>query len=206
MALLHMATLQPERVEAMVLVSATSHFPEQARAIMRGASFETMPPDVREMYRECARRGDTQIRQLIGQFNALHINHARAAVVHRDRAVAERARRDQLEASRARQAALVQRRAVAGDPGVDEEPVLVDQVQPVQRGRELAAAEEHAGRGRVLERLHARAQVAGDVVAVGPREVGRVDDTTYFGLASSLTAHSRIAGGADTSPRATAGQ
>jgi pimeloyl-ACP methyl ester carboxylesterase len=31
MALLHMATLQPERVEAMVLVSATSHFPE-ARA------------------------------------------------------------------------------------------------------------------------------------------------------------------------------
>lgn len=99
MALLHMATLQPERVEAMVLVSATSHFPEQARAIMRGASFETMPPDVREMYRECARRGDTQIRQLIGQFNALHINHddmtftaqslsaikARTLIVHGDR-------------------------------------------------------------------------------------------------------------------------
>ena len=34
----------------------------------------------------------------------------------------------------------------------------------------------------------------------------RVDDTTYFGLSSSLTAHSRIAGGASTSPRATAGQ
>jgi hypothetical protein len=34
----------------------------------------------------------------------------------------------------------------------------------------------------------------------------RVDDTTYFGLASSLTAHSRIAGGASTSPRATLGQ
>src|ERR671925_1593093 len=33
----------------------------------------------------------------------------------------------------------------------------------------------------------------------------RVDDTTYFGLASSLTAHSRIAGGASSSPRATAG-
>ena len=34
----------------------------------------------------------------------------------------------------------------------------------------------------------------------------RVDDTTYFGLASSLTAHSRSAGGASSSPRATAGQ
>jgi hypothetical protein len=34
----------------------------------------------------------------------------------------------------------------------------------------------------------------------------RVDDTTYFGFASSLTAHSRIAGGASSSPRATAGQ
>ena len=33
-----------------------------------------------------------------------------------------------------------------------------------------------------------------------------VDDTTYFGLASSLTAHSRIAAGASSSPRATAGQ
>src|SRR5436190_1233704 len=30
----------------------------------------------------------------------------------------------------------------------------------------------------------------------------RVEDTTYFGLASSLTAHSRIAGGASASPNA----
>ena len=29
----------------------------------------------------------------------------------------------------------------------------------------------------------------------------RVDDTTYFGLASSLSAHSRIARGASSSPR-----
>src|SRR5437667_4290138 len=33
--LLHMATRQPNRVEAMVLVSATPYFPEQARSIMR---------------------------------------------------------------------------------------------------------------------------------------------------------------------------
>src|SRR6185295_5024302 len=70
---------------------------------------------------------------------------ARAPVVHGDRAAAERLRRDQLEASRAGQPALVESRAVAGDPGVDEELVLVDQIQPVQLGRELAATEEHAG-------------------------------------------------------------
>jgi pimeloyl-ACP methyl ester carboxylesterase len=33
--LLHMATMQPDRIEAMVLVSATMYFPEQARAVMR---------------------------------------------------------------------------------------------------------------------------------------------------------------------------
>src|SRR3546814_7012181 len=82
----------------------------------------------------------------------------RAPVVHGDRAAAERRRRDQLEPSRAREPALVQGRAVAGDPGVYEEPVLVDQVQPIQLGRKLAATEEHPGRRRVLELLHSRAQ------------------------------------------------
>jgi len=36
--LLHMATQQPARVEAMVLASATPYFPEQTRAIMRQLS------------------------------------------------------------------------------------------------------------------------------------------------------------------------
>src|ERR687893_371538 len=54
---------------------------------------------------------------------------------------------------------------------MDEQLVLVDQIQPVQLGRELAATEEYAIRGRVLELLYARAQVAVNVVAVGPREV-----------------------------------
>lgn len=99
MALLHMATSQPGRIDAMVLISATSHFPDQAKAIMRRASFNTMPPDVREMYRACAKRGDEQIRQLIAQFNALSENSddmhftaqdlsavtARTLIVHGDR-------------------------------------------------------------------------------------------------------------------------
>jgi len=99
MALLHMATSQPERIDSMVLISATSHFPDQARAIFRRASLEKMPQQVQEMYRECAKRGDAQIRQLIAQFKALHENHddmnftaqglsaitTRTLVVHGDR-------------------------------------------------------------------------------------------------------------------------
>ena len=54
MALLHMATSQPQCIDAMVLISSTSHFPDQARAIMRQASLATMPPRVQEMYRSCA--------------------------------------------------------------------------------------------------------------------------------------------------------
>ena len=99
MTLLHMATSQPGRIGVMVLISATTHFPDQARAIMRRASFDTMPREVREMYLECAKRGDEQVRQLIAQFNALHDNDddvnfttqqlatitARTLIVHGDR-------------------------------------------------------------------------------------------------------------------------
>jgi pimeloyl-ACP methyl ester carboxylesterase len=99
MVLLHMATSQPGRITSMVLISTTSHFPDQARVIMRRASFSTMPPEVREMYRECAKRGDEQIRQLIEQFNAFSEDYddmnftaqslsaitARTLVVHGDR-------------------------------------------------------------------------------------------------------------------------
>src|SRR5262245_2640397 len=73
-----------------------------------------------------------------------------APVVHGNRAAAERLRRDQLEPSRAGQPALVQGRAVAGDPGMDEQLVLIDKIQSVQLGRELAATEENALRGRIL--------------------------------------------------------
>ncbi|WP_136618261.1 MULTISPECIES: alpha/beta fold hydrolase [Mesorhizobium] len=99
MTLLHMATRQPKRIDSMVLISATTHFPDQARVIMRRASFGVMPQQVQEMYRECAKRGDEQISQLIAQFNALGENHddmnfterdlstiaARTLVVHGDR-------------------------------------------------------------------------------------------------------------------------
>lgn len=99
MTLLHMATSQPKRIDSMVLVSVTSHFPDQARAILRRASFGTMPREVQEMYRACAKRGDEQIQQLISQFNALGDDYedmnfkagdlsaitARTLIIHGDR-------------------------------------------------------------------------------------------------------------------------
>lgn len=99
MTLLHMATSHPERMESIVLVSATTHFPDQARTIMRRASFVTMPREVQEIYRACAKHGDEQIRQLVSQFNALGDDYedmnftaedlstitARALIIHGDR-------------------------------------------------------------------------------------------------------------------------
>ena len=74
-------------------------FSKQARTIMGRASFETLPKEVKDMYQECAKRGDEQIRQLIKQFNAFQENYddmnfneqnlsnitARTLIVHGDR-------------------------------------------------------------------------------------------------------------------------
>lgn len=62
--LLHLATRHPDRVQAMVLVSATSYFPAQARAIMR-----QYPNSLTEQDWETMRRrhpgGDDQIKTLL---------------------------------------------------------------------------------------------------------------------------------------------
>jgi pimeloyl-ACP methyl ester carboxylesterase len=63
--LLHMATLEPERVGAMVAVSATMYFPEQARTIMRqipAAGEQT--PEAWEIMRKSHKLGDEQITAL----------------------------------------------------------------------------------------------------------------------------------------------
>ncbi len=59
--LLHMATLQPERIQAMVVVSATMYFPEQARAIMRQVPVDNQPPKEWETMRQRHKHGDQQI-------------------------------------------------------------------------------------------------------------------------------------------------
>ena len=60
-----MATLQPERMEAMLLVSATMYFPEQARAIMRQVPVaDNQPVKEWETMRKRHKLGDEQIAAL----------------------------------------------------------------------------------------------------------------------------------------------
>jgi len=59
--LLHMATRQPDRIEAMVLVSTTPYFPAEARAIMEQFSFDALPDAERAIQRERHSGGEAQI-------------------------------------------------------------------------------------------------------------------------------------------------
>lgn len=99
MTLLHIATRWPERVEAMILIGATSYFPEEARSIMQGVIPDSIPRPVEEHFRACAQRGDEQVRELAAQFNAFQDSYddmnftgpylstisARTLIVHGDR-------------------------------------------------------------------------------------------------------------------------
>jgi pimeloyl-ACP methyl ester carboxylesterase len=99
MTLLHMATQQPGRVEAMVLVGATTQFPEQARAIMRRSAPDSLSAQEREEWERCSFRGDAQTREVLLQFHRLKDSYddmnftdpylsiitARTLIVHGDR-------------------------------------------------------------------------------------------------------------------------
>jgi len=62
--LLHMATQQPARVEAMMLLSAAHYYPEQTRTIMRQLSLKSRTEEEWRSMREMHRHGDDQIRAL----------------------------------------------------------------------------------------------------------------------------------------------
>ncbi|HTG14976.1 MAG TPA: alpha/beta fold hydrolase [Blastocatellia bacterium] len=97
--LLHMATQQPGRVEAMVLISAAPYFPEQARAIMRQMTPESRSEEEWQMMRQWHTHGDDQIRALWLQGNGFKDSYddmnftapylstitARTLIVHGDR-------------------------------------------------------------------------------------------------------------------------
>lgn len=99
MTLLHLATQHPDRVEAMVLIGATSHFTDEARAIMRGTTFETLPPKELTELRTIHPRGDQQIRAIMEQFHNFQYSYddvnftaaslstitARTLIIHGDR-------------------------------------------------------------------------------------------------------------------------
>jgi pimeloyl-ACP methyl ester carboxylesterase len=63
--LLHMASMQPDRIAAMVVVSATMYFPEQARKIMAQVpAANDQPPSEWETMRKRHKLGDEQIAAL----------------------------------------------------------------------------------------------------------------------------------------------
>ena len=62
--LLHMATKQPERIKAMLIVSATPYFPAQARAIMNEYA-DNLPEEQWEILRRRHPGGDAQIRAIL---------------------------------------------------------------------------------------------------------------------------------------------
>jgi pimeloyl-ACP methyl ester carboxylesterase len=68
MTLIHMATQQPSRVESMVLIGATIYFPEQARAIMRKATPDSMTGEEWKEARKIHKLGDEQILALRNEF------------------------------------------------------------------------------------------------------------------------------------------
>ena len=97
--LLHMATQQPARVEAMVLASAAPYFPEQARALMGLMTPDNRSEEEWQLMRQWHRHGDAQIRALWAQGNAFKDSYddvnftppylstitARTLIVHGDR-------------------------------------------------------------------------------------------------------------------------
>jgi pimeloyl-ACP methyl ester carboxylesterase len=69
--LLHVATQQPARVDAMVLVSATPRFPDQARVAMAQLTVDTFSDADWAMHRQRHVHGDDQIRLLFAQMRGL---------------------------------------------------------------------------------------------------------------------------------------
>ena len=69
--LLHVATQYPERIDAMVTVSATPYFPAQARAIMAALPPEAQTTEAWDQMRARHELGDEQIRALFEHQHAL---------------------------------------------------------------------------------------------------------------------------------------
>ena len=68
--LLHLAIAAPDRVAAMVVVSAPSHFPEQARAMQRQSSLAALGEPERAAFRIRHPQGDDQIERLFAHCRA----------------------------------------------------------------------------------------------------------------------------------------
>ena len=63
--LLHMATQQPDRIEAMVVVSGGHYFPKEARTFMRQFAIESLPPAEQQAMRQRHKHGEEQVQALL---------------------------------------------------------------------------------------------------------------------------------------------
>jgi len=68
--LLHVATTQPERIEAMAIVSATSYFGRHARKFMREFSIDNLPEAQRKYTLERHPGGEAQARAIFARAKA----------------------------------------------------------------------------------------------------------------------------------------
>ncbi len=69
MTLIHMATMDSTRISSMILVGATTLYPEQAREIQTSITFEAMPEGWLPRMRAHHPGGDDQIKMLVDQFH-----------------------------------------------------------------------------------------------------------------------------------------
>jgi len=69
--LLHMATQEPDRIDAMIVISAPPYFPDQARAIQRQFTFESLSDAEKTAMRERSKGGKKQIDWLVEQTRAM---------------------------------------------------------------------------------------------------------------------------------------
>lgn len=68
MILTHMATIDTTRITKMILIGATSFFPEEARVIQRQVSYDTQDENWLALLKTHHPGGENQIRQLLIQF------------------------------------------------------------------------------------------------------------------------------------------
>jgi len=99
MTLLHMATQQPGRVEALIVIGAGTYLPVSCREVLAGTDGEAFPDAVWERYRSIHHYGDDQIRSLFDWVASLAESYddmtftparlatvsARTLIVHGDR-------------------------------------------------------------------------------------------------------------------------
>jgi len=69
MTLTHMATMNKTRIQAMVLISSTTFFPEVARVNQRSVSYDNPEEGQMDYWEKQHPRGEKQIRSLLTQFS-----------------------------------------------------------------------------------------------------------------------------------------